>query len=116
KTFTVSLNEAAVWSDGTPITTDDVIFTLELMTNPIVASNYAYMFAIIEGLDDAGYLAEDLSSISGVTKIDDHTLTITTKNATTLTIFQDTIGRYLMTVPKAELAGIEPSEINKSEF
>lgn len=116
KTFTVSLNEAAVWSDGTPITTDDVIFTLELMTNPIVASNYAYMFAIIEGLDDAGYLAEGSSSISGVTKLDDHTLTITTKNATTLTIFQDTIGRYLMTVPKAELANIEPSEINKSEF
>lgn len=116
KTFTVNLNKDAVWSDGTPITAEDVEFTLKLMTNPTVASNYAYMFAIVEGLDDAGYLAEGSTDISGVKVVDEHTLTVTTKNPTTLTIFQDTVGRYLMTLPKAELEGLEPAAINTSEF
>lgn len=116
KTFTINLNKDAIWSDGTPITADDVEFTLKLMTNPIVASNYAYMFAIVEGLDDAGYLAEGSTSISGVKVVDEHTLTITTKNPTTLTIFEDTVGRYLMTLPKSELEGLEPAAINTSEF
>ena len=114
--FTIKLNQAAVWTDGTAVTTDDVIFTLELMTNPVVASNYAYMFAIIEGLDDAGYLLEGATSISGVTKVDNHTLQVKTKNPTTLTIFKDTIGRYLLTLPKAQLEGIAPDAINTSDF
>ena len=115
-TFTVKLNEQAKWSDGTAITADDVIFTLELMTNPIVASNYAYMFGIVEGLDDYGYLPEGAASITGVTKVNEHTVQIKTKNPTTLTIFQDTIGRYLLTLPKSQLEGIAVDQVNTSDF
>lgn len=116
QTFTIKLYEDAKWTDGTPVTSDDVIFTLELMTNIEVASNYAYMFAIIDGIDDDGYLPEGETSIKGVQKVDDHTLEITLKAPTTLRIFQDTIGRNLMTLPKAALEDIPPAEINKSEF
>ncbi len=116
QTFTVKLNEEAKWTDGTDITADDMIFTLELMTNRAVASNLAYMFSILEGLDDAGYLPKGATTISGVKKIDDSTVQLTTKNSTTLTIFQDTIGRYLLALPKAQLASIDPSNINKSAF
>lgn len=114
--FTIQLNKDAKWTDGTDITADDVIFTLELMTNPIVASNYAYMFGIIEGLDDAGYLPEGTTTISGVTKVDDDTVQIKTKKPTTITIFQDTVGRYLLTLPKAQLENIDVAEVNKSDF
>lgn len=116
KVFTVKLNSNAKWTDGTPVTADDVIFTLQLMTNPAVASNYAYMFAIIEGLDDAGYLPEGKTDISGVNKIDEHTLTITTKAPTTLNIFKDTIGRNVMTLPQSALKDIPAADINKSDF
>ncbi|WP_336789656.1 ABC transporter substrate-binding protein [Paenibacillus sp. MMO-177] len=116
KVFTVKLNSNAKWTDGTPVTADDVIFTLQLMTNPAVASNYAYMFAIIEGLDDAGYLPEGKTDISGVKKIDEHTLTITTKAPTTLNIFKDTIGRNVMTLPQSALKDIPAADINKSDF
>ncbi|MEM7698299.1 MAG: ABC transporter substrate-binding protein, partial [Verrucomicrobiota bacterium] len=34
KTFTFHLDERAVWSDGVPITSDDVIWTYEALTNP----------------------------------------------------------------------------------
>lgn len=115
-TFTITLNEDAKWTDGNDITTDDLIFTLDLMTDPEVASNYAYMFAIIEGIDDDGYLLEGETSISGVVKKDEKTIELTTKNPTTLQIFQDTIGRYLLTLPKEIIEDIEPSEINTSDF
>ncbi|QJC50302.1 ABC transporter substrate-binding protein [Paenibacillus albicereus] len=116
KTFTIKLNEKAAWTDGKPVTADDVIFTLGLMSNPKVASNLAYQFAIIEGLDDAGYLPEGQSAISGVKKVDERTLTVTTKAPTTLSIFQDTIGKNLLTLPQSALAGIAPEELAKSDF
>ncbi|MCS1384494.1 ABC transporter substrate-binding protein [Lysinibacillus sphaericus] len=116
QTFTINLNKEAKWTDGTDITTDDVIYTLQLMANPVVASNYAYMFAIVEGLDDSGYLPQGSSSISGVTKVDGDTIQIKTKKPTTLSIFQDTVGRYLLTLPKAQLEKIAVEELNASDF
>ncbi|WP_301173449.1 ABC transporter substrate-binding protein [Brevibacillus nitrificans] len=116
KTFTVKLNANAKWTDGTPVTADDVIFTLKLMSNPKVASNLAYMFAIVEGLDDSGYLPEGQTDISGVKKVDDHTVEIKTKAPTTLTLFKDYIGRNLLTLPQAALKDIKPEDINKSDF
>lgn len=116
KTFTVKLNANAKWTDGTPVTADDVIFTLKLMSNPKVASNLAYMFAIVEGLDDSGYLPDGQTDISGVKKVDDHTVEIKTKAPTTLTLFKDYIGRNLLTLPQAALKDIKPEDINKSDF
>lgn len=115
-TFTIKLNESAKWTDGTPVTSDDVIFTLKLMANAKVASVYAYTFAILEGLDDSGYLPEGQTDISGVKKLDGHSLELKTKSPTTLNIFKDTIGRYLLTVPQSALKDIAPENINKSEF
>jgi len=116
RTFTVKLNPNAKWTDGAPVTSDDVIFTLKLMTNVKVASAFAYLFAIIEGIDDSGYLPEGATDISGVKKVDEKTLEIKLKAPTTLNIFQDTIGRYLLTVPQAALKDIAPEDINKSDF
>ena len=116
QTFTVKLNPNAKWTDGTPVTANDVIFTLTLMTNEKVASNVAYLFAILEGLDDNGYLPEGKTDIAGVKKIDDHTIEMKTKAPTTLLIFQDTIGRNVLTVPEAALKDTAPENINKSDF
>lgn len=116
KTFTVKLNPRAKWTDGAPVTADDVIFTLELIANPKVGSRYAYMFAILEGLDDEGRLPEGRTSIAGVQKADSYTLTLTTKAPTTLNNFKDTIGRNLKTLPRFALENIPPEDLNESEF
>jgi ABC-type dipeptide transport system, periplasmic component len=115
-TFTVKLNANAKWTDGTPVTADDVVFTLKLISNPAIASNLAYLFAGLEGLDNVGFLAEGQSEISGVVKVDDHTLTMKTKVPTTLNIFKDTIGRNLMTLPQAALKDIAPEDLDNSDF
>lgn len=41
KTYTLKLKEGLVWSDGEPLTSDDVIFTIETVQNPEAASPYA---------------------------------------------------------------------------
>ncbi len=40
KTWTVKLRDGLAWSDGEPITNDDVIFTVQLIKNPAVNSVY----------------------------------------------------------------------------
>ncbi|MFD2329172.1 ABC transporter substrate-binding protein [Cohnella sp. GCM10020058] len=116
RTFRVKLNEAAKWTDGTSVTADDVIFTLKLMANAIVASNYAYMFAILEGLGPSGFLPDGESDISGVRKVDDHTVEMKTKEPTTLAVFEDTVGRNLRTLPRSVLGGVAPQDVNESRF
>ena len=40
QTWTVKLREGLMWSDGTPITNEDVLFTIDLIKNPAVNSIY----------------------------------------------------------------------------
>ncbi|GLX70252.1 ABC transporter substrate-binding protein [Paenibacillus glycanilyticus] len=116
RVFTIKLNAGATWSDGSPVTADDVMFTLKLMANKAIASSYAYMFAIIEGTDSNGYLPSGVTDIAGVQKVDAQTLTIKTKAPTTLTIMQDTIGRNLLTLPKKALENEPLEQIKNGDF
>ena len=40
KTWTVKLRDNLKWSDGTPITNEDVLFTIDLIKDPVVSSIY----------------------------------------------------------------------------
>lgn len=71
--YTFVLNEAQ-WSDGTPITSDDVKFSLERYLNPQAASVWAGYLSGIEGSAD---LAEGATELSGFEAIDDKTFEIT---------------------------------------
>lgn len=59
-TYTVKLKEAAKWSDGQPITADDIIFTIETAMNP----------------DTGSPKISDFDKIEKITKINDHTVEI----------------------------------------
>jgi peptide/nickel transport system substrate-binding protein len=54
QTFEVKLRSEAKWTDGTPVTVDDVLFTLGLLTHPEVSALRATDFAILEGLNEVG--------------------------------------------------------------
>ncbi|HXH21808.1 MAG TPA: peptide ABC transporter substrate-binding protein [Dehalococcoidia bacterium] len=49
KTYTVRLRRDLKWSDGAPLTADDVVFGLKRMLDPKVASPYAGNFGVIAG-------------------------------------------------------------------
>lgn len=115
KTFTVKLNAKAKWTDGKPVTADDVIFTLGLIANPKVPATIASNFNLIAGLDANGKNPAG-GDISGVKKVDDHTLTIATKAPVDLTVFEDSVGKNLKTVPQHVLKDMAPDKIFQSSF
>ncbi|QPL04821.1 MULTISPECIES: ABC transporter substrate-binding protein [Actinomyces] len=62
-TYEVTLREGAVFSDGTPVTTDDVVFSFDRVRDPANKSLYAQFITFVDT----------------VTAKDDTTVTITTK-------------------------------------
>lgn len=74
------LRKDAKWSDGKAITAQDVVRSYERIMNPLLASEYAYLFEILAGGSD--YVAGELTDFSkvGVTAINDHLLEIRLKH------------------------------------
>ena len=82
-TFTIKLRDDASWSDGAPVTAQDVAFTLAIGADP-VSANIALPLYAVEGTDDDGFIESGAQEISGVKVIDDKTLTVTCKWPTAL--------------------------------
>lgn len=75
-TYTFYLNENAVWSDGEPVTANDVAFSFMVTADPENEQLYATMAQTIAGV--AEYQAGTADTISGINIIDDHTISFTT--------------------------------------
>lgn len=108
--FTVNIDKDAVWSDGTPITADDVVFTVLRLASPKLANANMALYAF-EGVGDNGFVEEGATEISGVKAIDEKTVEFTTKYKMALTTFQNTYGRYILTVPKHILENVPENEL-----
>ncbi len=74
--YVFELRSSAKWSDGKPITADDVVRSYERIMNPQLGSEYAYLFEILEG--GPAYIAGDSTDFGdvGVTALTDHQLEI----------------------------------------
>jgi peptide/nickel transport system substrate-binding protein len=116
RTYTLKLNPKAKWTDGKPITADDVIFTVNLITDPKVASTAASNFGILEGVDDNGKKAAGADSISGVQKIDDYTVTFKTKEPVEKNMFYSMVGLRLKAVPKHILKDVALDKLYQNPF
>lgn len=110
KTFTIHLDENAVWSDGEPITSEDVLFTYLLWTSPEIGSVGMSMEKIV-GTGDDGYAEQGATSVSGVVAIDEHTVQITTKAEMALHSFTNIFGRYILTLPEHVLGDIPKGDL-----
>lgn len=94
--FTVPLREGLTWSDGQPFTADDVVFTDEMLRNtPELAYSAAYA-----------------DQIASITKVDEHTVEITTTRPTPrLSIVLGSViyGNAFHIVPKHVWEGEDPA-------
>ncbi len=133
KEFTFTLNPDATWHDGTPVTADDVVFTINWYANNStigdggalspVYKGFLPMWGSIAGVNDAaGAFAEDgttvtpgTTAVSGVEKIDDHTLkfTLSAPNAEFLVRLADMANVIL---PAHALADQDANTISTSDF
>ena len=111
--FVITLRDGAVWSDGTPVTAEDVEFTLVLAADP-ACPNASLAMYMIEGVDvDTGLNlnGENADSISGVKVADARTLVVTTQWETALDTFRNNFGRYILPVPKHILKDVARDQL-----
>ncbi len=52
KTYTFKLRKGALWSDGTPVTAEDFVFSWRRLVDPATAAEYAYMLAPVVNAED----------------------------------------------------------------
>lgn len=108
--FKVHIDDDATWSDGTPVTADDVVFTALRLASPLVA-NPSLMYFVFEGVGDDGFVEEGATSISGIVALDNKTVQFTAKNPMALTTFENTYARYLHTLPKHILENVAEADL-----
>ncbi len=72
-TYTFKLREGLMWSDGTPLTANDFVYSWKRGVDPATAAPYAELFKYIKGYDEA--IAGDVDALA-VTAIDDLTLEV----------------------------------------
>lgn len=110
---TFKLHDNAVWSDGEPVTADDVVFSYQMYSDPKVEAKSRYHLEYIAGVDESGAeLSED--SIE-VTADDPHTVTFKLKES----MYPDTFLQDIDTVfiiPKHIFEGKTAEEINAPDL
>lgn len=95
KVWTVTLKENLKWSDGTPLTAADVVFTTDLIKNPATKTTIATNFQNVK-----------------ITSTDERTVTFTLP--TVYAAFTETLDFPI--VPKHILGAVEPSLIYENAF
>ena len=115
KNFVVHIDDAAKWSDGTPITAEDVAYTALRLASPVI-NNTAMMYYVFEGVGDDGFVEAGADSVAGINVIDEKTVQFTTKEAMSLTTFQNSYARYLLTLPKHVIEKYSEEELATADW
>ena len=115
KNFIVHIDDAATWSDGTPVTADDVVYTALRLASPVIG-NTAMMYYVFEGVGDDGFGEEGAESIDGIQKVDDKTVQFTTKEEMPITTFENSYARYLLTLPKHVIEQYSEEELSTADW
>jgi oligopeptide transport system substrate-binding protein len=74
KTYTFKLRADGKWSDGSPVTAHDFVFSWNRLVNPETAAEYAYMLAPVVNAEAIN--KGDKDKQLGIKAIDDHTLEV----------------------------------------
>ena len=114
KSFTFTLREGLLWSDGEPLTVDDIIFTIERASDARTGSILKGRLAGVSGA--TAYGDQQAETISGLQKVDDRTLTITLDepNAAFLTSLGTFSGFNVL--PKHILGEVAPEALKENAF
>lgn len=113
--FLVHIDDAATWSDGTPVTAEDVEYTVRRLASPVV-NNTTLMLYAFEGVGDDGFVEEGAGSVEGIQIIDEKTVQFTSKYPMALTTFENTYARYLHTMPKHKIEQLSEQELTTAEW
>lgn len=110
QTFKVKLKDNAAWSDGEPVTSDDVIYTILKFTCPAVA-NPNFDFTPFKGFNDDGTSPEGATEIEGIHKTDDKNLEFICKEHMSLNTFLNNVATWVCILPKHAIEDIPDDQL-----
>lgn len=113
--FVVHIDDKATWSDGTPVTAEDVEYSVLRFASPVV-NNTTLMLYAFEGIGDDGFVEKGATSVSGLTVLDEKTIQFTAKYPMALTTFQNNYARYLHIMPKHVIEQFSEEELTTAEW
>lgn len=111
--MTVHLNKKAKFTDGKPVTADDVVFSFQLVTDPNFKAAHKSDLRYLAGTTVGG-VAESKEAL-GVAKIDDYTVKLTFKKPMNELPIVTTLNRYFFIVPKHIYGDKSIDELNNAE-
>ena len=109
-TFHIRLKEEAIWSDGTPVTSDDVIFTYLKVASKGVA-NLNFDFRNIAGFNEDGTSPDGATEAEGLVKIDEKNLVIVYTKPLSLQTFLANEATWLPIAPYHVLKDVPDEEL-----
>lgn len=116
QTYTIKLNANANWSDGKPVTAEDLAFTLNLVANPKVETTVGGYISTLDGLDASGKLSEGATEIPSVKVIDEKTLEFKTSKPVDPNMLKEQLGVKFMVLPKHVLKDVDPAKLSQHPF
>lgn len=110
-TYTVTMKKGPTWHDGTPVTADDVVFSIQTALKAAqVNAIYTGVFSHIVGADD--FVKGGASSLSGLSaKGDVITMKLDTKVGNAINV----LGQFAI-MPKHLLKDVNPLEFQNAQF
>lgn len=115
QTYTITVAEDANWSDGEPVTADDVAFTINTIADPEASSGLGTNIAMIEGTNSAGIRLDEYDELPGVEVVDEKTLEVTTKEPVDEAYISEFLGFYILIAPKHVFGDMAIEDIPTSE-
>ncbi|WP_312098927.1 ABC transporter substrate-binding protein [Niallia sp.] len=116
QTFTIKINKDANWSDGTPVTSADVAFTLNLVANPKTETAVGAYLTQLDGLTENGKLPDGVTEIPSLTIVDEKTIQFKTKAPVDPNMVKEQLGSKFMILPEHKLKDIAPENLQKDPF
>ncbi|MCL6636962.1 MAG: hypothetical protein K6T26_03335 [Alicyclobacillus sp.] len=119
RTVTIHLDPAANWSDGQPVTSDDVLFTMDFLASKTyrttLQGQYSYLVSEVVGADDIySGKAKSFADTGGFKKIDEKTFAVTFKQVDAAVLWSDLAP--LTPIPKHVLQNIPYQDFITCDF
>lgn len=110
---TITLKEGLQWSDGEPLTAEDVIYSYEVIGHPdYTGIRYDGTFQNVVGMEE--YHSGEADTISGITQVDDVTVEIEFQEVSP-SMLQAGGGVWSYAMPKHYLEDVPVAELASSE-
>jgi peptide/nickel transport system substrate-binding protein len=114
--YTIKINKDAKWTDGNPVTSEDLAFTINTIANPKSETTQGANISMLAGLEANGKLPEGQTELSSVKIVDEKTIELTTAVPVDPNYMKELFGLNILTLPKHILGDVPVEELSKHPY